>query len=137
MRDSALTGFDQYGNKYTDEKARQSIIDRCNLMIREQAKVELTTGIEVSTDKSYMVKRNGHWKHELKFVGLKFNGKELRGNTRKGSNLLFNQEVKDFLRLEQTRLEQGVSIEDIPSVLKLIKEQDTNQSSIDLKKGTS
>lgn len=99
---------------------------------------EMDTGIIVNKKKSHMVKRNSFWKGNLDFVGLRFDGLALKANTRKGANLLFNKKIKDFLKLEQTRLEQGVSLEDIPEVLKLINEEVPKYtSSISMEKGSS
>jgi hypothetical protein len=107
-------------------------------MIKGQPKIKLDTGIIINEEKSHMVKRNGHFKSNLDFVGLRFDGKELKANTRKGSKLLFNNQVKDFLKLEKTRLEQGVSLEDLPSVLKLLERNSSKYtSSLSLSKGTS
>lgn len=44
-------------------------------------------GIELNKEKSRWVKRNGKWEHPLKFLGLEFDGKELRAKTRNGATL--------------------------------------------------
>jgi hypothetical protein len=41
----------------------------------------------------------------------------LKANTRKGSRLVFNSKVAEFLRLEETRLEQGIELGTVNEVL--------------------
>jgi hypothetical protein len=86
------------------------------------------TGIVIHPDKSQMVKRNGIWKGAIKFLGLKFDGLVLQANTRKGSKLMFEQKIKDLLKLEETRLTQGLKIESRDDIIKYLDKDESTSS---------
>lgn len=87
------------------------------------------TGIEINWSKSGIVKRNGIWKGPLKFLGLKFDGAVFQADTRKGSKLIFKQEIGKLLNLEQIRIEQGLKLDTMDSVIKFIEEHETERDS--------
>jgi hypothetical protein len=56
----------------------------------------------------------------MDFLGLRLDKKVLSANTRKGSKLVFNSKVAEFLKLEETRLEQGIELNKVQQVLEFI-----------------
>jgi retron-type reverse transcriptase len=78
------------------------------------------TGIVISKTKSFKVKQNGTWLAPMDFLGLRLDKKVLSANTRKGSKLVFNSKVAEFLKLEETRLEQGIELNKVQQVLEFI-----------------
>lgn len=54
-------------------------------------------GIVIHPEKSGWVKRDGVWLKPLKFLGLEFDGETLRANTRNGSRLVLNGDVRKAL----------------------------------------
>jgi len=85
------------------------------------------TGIVIHPEKSGLIKRNGIWKGALKFLGLKFDGAVFGSSTRKGSNLLFKQEIGKMMALEQIRIEQGLKLDSMDSVIKFIEEHEKDR----------
>lgn len=54
-------------------------------------------GSELNEKKSGWVKKDGIWKKPLVFLGMKFDGKELESQTRKGNNLKLEEWVKELI----------------------------------------
>ena len=79
------------------------------------------TGIVIHTEKSGVIKRNGHWKGALKFLGLKFDGKVLQAATRKGSKLIFSKRIGQLIKLDTVRLEQGLKLESTKDILEFLE----------------
>lgn len=75
--------------------------------IREkfEALIPKSSGIKINEEKSKWVKYNGEWLRPLKFLGLEFDGKTFKANTRKGSQLEITPELLPLLNLE--KLDQG------------------------------
>jgi hypothetical protein len=61
------------------------------------------TGIVINQSKSGYVKWNNEWLKPLKFLGLEFDGKEIKANTRKGSKLEITEDIKLLSKLYDKR----------------------------------
>jgi len=94
----------------------------------------IDTGIRIHKEKSGVIKRNGKWKEALKFLGLKFDGKIFQAATRKGAKIIFNKTIGKLLKMEQTRLEQGLKLDSVQDVLRFLEENENKSSA---SKGTS
>lgn len=56
------------------------------------------SGIIIKPEKSGWIKWNGVWKKPLKFLGLVYDGKTLKAQTRKGSDLELTQDASYFIQ---------------------------------------
>jgi hypothetical protein len=75
------------------------------------------TGIVINTEKSGYVKYDNEWLRPLKFLGLEFNGKEFKANTRKGSTLKLSKKQQLLMeaceatkdRMQFTSIEETIA----------------------------
>jgi hypothetical protein len=83
------------------------------------------TGIIINEEKSGYVKFNGEWIKPLKFLGLEFDGKILRANTRKGSTLSIGNWTKVLLNIDSyiSKLGSASELYTVEDVLKWIEDR--------------
>lgn len=66
-----------------------------------EIKDDTENGIILNKEKSHWVKFEGRWLKPLKFLGLEYDGKTLRANTREGSKLELPEHLRDQLILRK------------------------------------
>jgi len=78
------------------------------------------TGIVINESKSGYVKYDGEWKKPLKFLGLEYDGKYFKANTRKGSQLRMTDKQKLLMEV-QDKLVQDMKFTNIEEAIQFLE----------------